>query len=61
MATAVCRLAAQAIACFASRAFNKDLVMATNAAENPGVFESQVLSLFAEGEIIPGETIKMTR
>ena len=34
-----------------SRAFNKDLVTATNAVENPGVFESQVLSLFAEGEI----------
>jgi hypothetical protein len=35
MAAAVCRLAAQAIACSASRAFNNDLVMATNAAESP--------------------------
>ncbi len=35
-------------------AYNKDMVMATNAAENPYVFESEVLSPFAE--LQPGES-----
>ena len=35
-------------------AYNKDMVMATNAAENPYVFESEVLSPFAE--LKPGES-----
>lgn len=35
------------------RAYNKDMVMATNAAENPYVFESELLSPFAQLE--PGQ------